>query len=156
MTLYAGRYGPSGIEYPDGRHATDTEVTVLRLDRVAAVLYVDREKSGVAPNPLLTDALGNVQFWVDPGEYLLSLPEMELEVMVPLHPDEPVQLGAGSFLYTQTLPESIWDCPHPLSYPPSGVRVFVQNIPVIAPVFYGNGRIYVHHGGPCTGTVRMS
>jgi hypothetical protein len=156
MAMLAGQYGPTGLEYPDGRHAVGVYITVYAEDGTPAVLYVNSQKSGVAPNPVTTDALGNLMFFAEPGSYTLGFDGIELPIVVDVHPGEPApELG---FTWEQTLPEAVWECPYPFGFEPAGFHIEVDGFGhiVAAPISYGAGRVFVYHGAPCTGRVRMS
>lgn len=92
--LYAGQYGPEGIESNNGRAARDTLVTVLNTDGSLATLYSNKEKTAIAENPTSTDKYGNLTFYAVPGEYGMVVNNAAFPVMVPLHPADPA-LGAG-------------------------------------------------------------
>lgn len=155
MAIYAGQYGPLGLEYPDGRHAVGIYVPVYEPGTTdLATLYLNAQKSGLAPNPVTTDALGNIKFFAEPGEYSLGFGETPIDVVVDAYPLEPKDVLAWEWI--QHDPAAIWECPHPLGFEPAGFNVFVDDQPTQAPVTYGSGRVFVHFGAPCTGLVKMS
>lgn len=161
MAILAGVYGPTGMEYPDGRHAIGIYVPVFNAGTDdLATLYVNAQKTGLAPNPVTTDALGNLTFFAVPGNYELEFdPDLDrIPVYVGLNGNEPVaDIEPMSYQHTQSIPASEWDCPYPLGFKPSGIVVLVSgNGHTLVPISYGDGRIFVHHGAPCTGTVEMS
>lgn len=67
---YAGSYGPAQIINKAGIPLEDLEVSIfLHGTQTLADLYTDRTKATRAANPTATDALGNLSFFADPGEY---------------------------------------------------------------------------------------
>lgn len=96
MTTYAGRYGPEGIEYPDGTHAVNRAVTVFVVDGTTqATLFTDRDRNSVAENPVSTDELGNLNFWANPGDYMCEVDEgHQFFVQVGTDPLEPREEAA--------------------------------------------------------------
>ena len=89
--VYAGQYGPEGLEYPDTAHVIMQPVTVLqgRSGNTLAVIYADRDKTALAANPVFTDSIGNLTFLVEPGLYRLKLGDYEIPVTVADDPAEP-------------------------------------------------------------------
>lgn len=61
-----------------------------------ATLYTDKTKTTVAPNPTATDIYGNLEFYVNPGEYVLDLAGHTENIIVGLHPEESVIAAATS------------------------------------------------------------
>lgn len=63
------------------RPATNATVGVYESDGLTvATLYTDRTKVGAASNPVDVDAAGNLEFFADPGTYVLSIRESGTEV----------------------------------------------------------------------------
>lgn len=93
MAVYAGQYGPEGVEYPNGQHASNTLYTVRTTGGTIATLYTDRDKVVTAPNPRYTDEFGNMVFFAEPGSYRLELGGMNFDVVVPLDPAETGDFG---------------------------------------------------------------
>lgn len=79
---YAGRYDEPLLKYVGrGRlvPAVDAEVTVYESDGVTlATLYTDRTKATTGTNPIGPDENGNLEFFADPGTYVLSVVEDEV------------------------------------------------------------------------------
>lgn len=75
MALYAGYWGPEAMFWStSGAPTRSTPVTVRRQDDgTLAVLYTDRTKAVTVSNPTATDAQGNLSFYADPDEYLVTL-----------------------------------------------------------------------------------
>lgn len=118
MALYANLYGPETLDYPNGAHAANLLVEVrYAATELPALLYTDRTKTVLAPNPLHTDSLGNLAFWAEPGEYLIVFNSGDMHVSVPDHPDEPEAGGGGDFtqyVHTQAIAASTWIMNHGL------------------------------------------
>ena len=89
--IYAGHYGPSGLEFPDGGHAVLHPVQVLagHLGSSPATLYKDRYRVELDSNPVMTDSLGNLSFYAEPGRYRLVIGSYTIPVTVADDPDEP-------------------------------------------------------------------
>lgn len=78
MATYAGRYDEPLLKRVGGRlvPATSATVTVYESDgETEATVYTDRTKSTEADNPVSPDASGNLEFFADPGTYVLSIAE---------------------------------------------------------------------------------
>lgn len=76
MATYAGRYDEPLLKKIGGRlaPATSATVTVYESDgSTVATLYTDRTKTTEADNPVSPDASGNLEFFADPGTYVLSI-----------------------------------------------------------------------------------
>jgi hypothetical protein len=96
MATYAGRYDEVLLKI-SGRMvltAPSAAVHVLEEDGVTpAVLYTNRVKNTTAPNPTSTDASSNLEFFADPGNYILRIFEGDTLVRtdyitVPVEPSE--------------------------------------------------------------------
>lgn len=87
MAAYAGRYGPEGMTFPTGKAAKNYPIAVQNMDGSPATLYHDSNMMVPAPNPKMTDGLGNFTFHAEPGSYrLLYGASLILTVMVNRHP----------------------------------------------------------------------
>jgi lysophospholipase L1-like esterase len=95
--VFAGMYGPVGIEFSDGAHARRTSVTVFEglTGDTLATLYTDREKSDTAPNPTTTDSHGNLIFYAEPGNYRIKYANYTLPVTINIDPGDYEGLGGG-------------------------------------------------------------
>lgn len=84
MATYAGRYDEPLIRKAGNRlapPADGTTVLVYESDGVTvATLYTGRTKTATASNPVEVDASGNLEFFADPGTYVLSIREDGSEV----------------------------------------------------------------------------
>ncbi len=89
MKTYAGQYGPEGIERPDGSHAILSPIAIKTLGGSPVTLYADRFRLEEVSNPVETDELGNLQFFAEPGQYLMQIGEWSKVIMVPEDPSEP-------------------------------------------------------------------
>lgn len=93
MSTYAGRYDEPLLKIV-GRTvtaATTATAEVYKTDGATlATLYTDRTKSVTQANPVSPDGNGNLEFFADPGEYLLKLYEGSTLVRtdtITVHPD---------------------------------------------------------------------
>lgn len=89
LAVYAGQYGPTGLEYPDGGHVVLAPVLIQTLGGAAVTLYADRHRVETVPNPAMTDDLGNITFFVEPGKYKMVFSGREIPISVPEDPSEP-------------------------------------------------------------------
>lgn len=165
MAIYAGQFGPEALEYPDGSHAILQRVTVLNSDGDQAILYNDRLKTAVAANPVSTDNLGNLLFYVVPGHYTCVVNGMEFKVQVGYDPEEPgsaiPDVRYLAYVHQQADLAMDWIVSSPLPFEPAACRVeYTGDAPGesrMVPFSYGaNGTIVVHNGAPCRGTARFS
>lgn len=93
---YAGRYSEVLIKDVGGRlrPATNATVTVYEDDgTTVATIYTTRTKAVEADNPVSPDAHGNLEFFAEPGTYVLSVVENATvqdttEITVPYDPEE--------------------------------------------------------------------
>lgn len=119
MALYANLFGPVDLEYPNGAHAAGLIVEVRSaVSNLLAVLYTNKDKTTVAANPFVTDALGNISFWAEPGEYRIVFASGDMRVNLADHPDEPDLVGGGTFtqyVHTQSVPLATWVINHGLN-----------------------------------------
>lgn len=129
-TTYAGRWGPEGLEYANGKPAASVSVAVRRPNGTLATLYTTALKSAPAPNPVQTDEYGNLSFYATPGEYLLDFFGVQMPTMVGVHPDDP-SLGSGggstgplAYTHDQDTPTTTMTIPHNMGFDPAGVECF--------------------------------
>lgn len=84
MATYAGRYDEPLIRRVGNRVAfppAGTTVLVYEDDgSTQATLYTDRTKATGADNPVEVDDSGNLEFFADPGTYVLSIRESGVQV----------------------------------------------------------------------------
>jgi hypothetical protein len=83
-TAFAGLFS-NAILSSTGVPVVTTPVTVYQSDgTTVATLYAGYDKTGgTGPNPLDTDAYGNLVFYADPGEYVLGFTVASTPVTVP-------------------------------------------------------------------------
>lgn len=80
--VFAGRYGPEQLIDTTGKPLPNTAVTVYnRGTTVKPTIYSTRTKTILA-NPFNTDSVGNLGFFVDPGEYDLLVGATTLQISV--------------------------------------------------------------------------
>lgn len=89
MKVYAGHFGPEGIEFPDRSHAVSMAIAVRTLGGSLIPLYSDRHRSAIVSNPVMTDEFGNLEFYAEPGECLITTSAMSRKITVPEDPLEP-------------------------------------------------------------------
>lgn len=97
---YAGQYGPVALCNDGGVPQPNLPVTVYQSDGVtAATLYTDRTKATTTSNNIATDAKGDLEFFADPGQYVLGFSiatsARTLAVPVPIDPAEPLRTVAA-------------------------------------------------------------
>lgn len=88
-TTYAGQYGPEAVEFPDGSHAINHLLSIKTLGGSLVPLYADRHRVETIDNPVRTDSLGNLNFYAEPGRYLIEVGSWSIVVHVPKDPAEP-------------------------------------------------------------------
>lgn len=129
--LYAGQYGPEGLQFPDGRPARNTPIEVRRPNGLLAVLYSDPQHTEEVENPISTDSYGNLIFFAAPGEYRIVINGAEIPVLVPIHPADPGfgigGGGLGGYVHEQSVPASQFQIQHPLSWHPGGVTCLLPD-----------------------------
>ncbi len=77
----AGRYGPDNFIDPNGKPVKNTPFEV-RQNGVLSTLYSDVARSSTVSNPGMSDTLGNIMFYAEPGYYDLTVGETTLSVAV--------------------------------------------------------------------------
>jgi hypothetical protein len=105
---YAGQYGPIEILSATGYPVKSSYVDVYKSDGVTlATLYTDRTKATTKSNPVLTDALGNLTVFADPGEYYIAgngSANIPIVILVdPVEPDYAVAVATAAPGATPTL-----------------------------------------------------
>ena len=95
MTVYAGRYGPDNFVDPYGNPVKNTPFEV-RQGGVLSTLYIDRDRTSTAANPGMSDALGNITFYAEPGFYDVTVGQTTLSLVVVPDPAEPGGGGGGA------------------------------------------------------------
>lgn len=90
---FAGQYGPDAVVTLSGAPQPNAEVTVLNADgSTLATVYTDRTKGTTAANPVVSDSAGNLRFFANPGQYVLSVTigaaSKTFNIVVPLDPAE--------------------------------------------------------------------
>lgn len=95
MTSYnfAGQWGPQPITNAAGVPLKNLSVTIFEHGTdTMATLYTDRTKDSTTANPFETDSIGNLTFFVDPGQY--DIVGNEATITVPVYID-PQESGTG-------------------------------------------------------------
>lgn len=94
-TDHAGLYGPDNVVRRRGSPVAGAAYSVFEVGTDDLVtLYTDRDRSDTADNPGVTDEIGNLSFWADPGYYDLKVgTATALRILVPLDPSD---AGSGA------------------------------------------------------------
>ncbi len=159
MALYAGQYGPEGMEYPDGRSAKNVDFEIRhKLGGSLALLFGDKDRDTFLPNPVSSDGLGNLYFFAEPGDYDLLINGISLPITIGLHPEEPIGGGSGAgqaLEFDQPVAAAEWVIFLPETHiPAAAVHVeYLEGFPVIVPWTNVIGGIRVMNGAECTGKV---
>lgn len=101
MATYAGRYDEPMLRRVNGRLGVATGITVRVYESdgtTEATLYTDRTKATTTGNPVAVDASGNLEFFAEPGIYVLSILESDAQVatnVVTVHSDPAESAAAG-------------------------------------------------------------
>jgi hypothetical protein len=169
MALYANRWGPEGITYPDGRPAVGQSVEIVSIETsILATLYSDHLKSSTVENPTHCDSLGNLVFFADPGDYYCVVNAFRFDVTIVDHPDEPSGGSGGDGItveqleratrwhHVQSEPLADWQMDHPLGYKPAGVQVITDQVVQVGLSYPSDGRVIAHHDSPTTGEAYFS
>lgn len=123
--VLAGLWGPEGLEYGNSKPAVNIEITVKNQNGTLATLYTDESKNEQADNPARTDEYGNFSFYARPGDYILDVFGVEMQVLVTIHPDDPTlgggDGGAGGWMHEQATPVLLVQIVHQLTYSPAGI-----------------------------------
>lgn len=96
---FAGRYIEALLKNVNGRPRllASTLVTIYESDGTTeATVYTDRTKATEAANPVMTDTLGNLAVWLEPGSYYGSpIIDGVAQVAFPMHVDiDPAEADA--------------------------------------------------------------
>lgn len=124
MAEFAGQWGPEGIDYPNGQHAVNTPFEVRTAGGILVPLFSNKERSVSKPNPGLTDTLGNLYFFANPGSYNLKIGgSFTIPISVQLHPDETISSGGGGNGVEQAVnnPTNLVQVLHGLGFKPAGI-----------------------------------
>jgi hypothetical protein len=135
------QFGPEAVIYDDGTLARSVPVDIyVSTTLTHATIYEDSAGAVIGSNPVLTDALGNLQFFTEPGTYDIVLNGGVLTVVV----DTPGGSGGGgtSLVHTQSTPSASWAIPHLLGRIPN-VQVYITGAAVIADIAATNSLVSV-------------
>lgn len=130
--IYAGQYGPEGIEYSDGRPARNADVLVTRpTSGLPATIYSDELRTEVLDNPVQTDELGNLTFFAMPGRVTLTVNGYTVPALINLHPNDPgfgvSGDGQGGYTHIQSSPVNLMQITHNLPWNPGGIVLVDQD-----------------------------
>jgi hypothetical protein len=124
------QFGPDTVLYDDGTLVRDKGVSVFVTGtNTLAQLYTSILGTTTAANPVLTDAYGNLTFYVDPGVYELELNGYRVPVVIE---DSSASGGTGT-VFVQSTPVAQVVVPHLLGRMPD-VAVFVAGEQVLTDV----------------------
>lgn len=102
------------FRYPNNQVAAGQAITVYDRDTSSlSSLFVD--EAGTVPliNPVTTDSVGNVDFYISPGAYDFWVSG----VRVPFDVD--AALSVPSYTHVQTIPNDTWTIIHNLGFNPN-------------------------------------
>jgi len=139
---HAGRYGSDDFVFPNGRPIpAGSTVEVFEPDGVTpASVFADRDRAAAA-NPFTLTTVGNVEFFADPGDYMVSV-NGGAPVAVQVYPDIADLSGGGSdgevvplrfFLDARRLPDG--PVPSLTGFPGLDGQLAVGNIADVNPSF---------------------
>lgn len=126
------QFGPEAVIYDDGTLARSTPVDIFITGTpTRATIYTDYTGTTVGANPVLTDALGNLKFFSEPGTYDMVLNGGILTVTI-------AEPGGSSgtdntLVHTQSTPSASWAIPHLLGRIPN-VQIYITGAVVIADI----------------------
>lgn len=123
MAVFAGQWGPEGLEYPNGGPAGNVLFEVRTTAGFTVPLWSNKDRTVAIANPGRTDELGNIYFFANPGSYILDVSGRLLPVTVNLHPDEPISAGGGASGWTHSVanPATLHQIVHGFSWKPAGI-----------------------------------
>jgi len=121
--MFAGQWGPEGLEYANGHPASSALVTVLDSNGDPAVLYTDRDRSSTTPNPTHCDDLGNLYIYAEPGDYTLNLNGRAIPIIVPIHPGDITAILGGNQGWLEPVNSAVGlvQIHHGLPFRPAGI-----------------------------------
>jgi hypothetical protein len=118
------------FRYPSGQVASGASITVYtRGTTTLASLSSDVGGAVALPNPLSTDAQGNLSFYVDPGSYDFYTQGAR----VPFDVETDAGGAPEFYTHTQTIPNATWTIIHNLGFRPQ-VAVVIDGEEVLADV----------------------
>lgn len=114
------------FRYPSGQMAAGQAIEI-RLRGTATLANLFSDSAGATPktNPVTTDSVGNLSFYVAQGAYDFAVSG----ITVPFD----VEPKAPTYVHTQTIPNQTWTIIHSLGYRPN-VSVVVGGEEVLADV----------------------
>ena len=142
------------FRYPTGRVAAETPVSIVfRGTSTLAPIFGSKLGTDSLPNPLTTDVLGNIDYYIEVGsyDYLINTIRQPFDV-------EETGGGGDSDVFVewiQSTPSASWMVPHAIPRTPQ-VGVIVDGELVLADVEYGVGYVAVTLGSPMTGKVILT
>lgn len=144
------------FRYVNGLVAKNQPVSVVyRSTDSLAPLYAAESGSSLLPNPITTDAYGNVAFYAQNGFYDF----LALGARIPFDVEEDSGGGGGGsdtfFEHIQASPAATWTVLHPLPRTPN-VTVIVDGRIMLADVEYTDNQVVVTHAAPTTGKVILT
>ena len=96
-TTFAGQYGPNPAVNLLGTPLPNSEFTVNQSGTTTpAAVFTDRTQVNQASQPLMTDDIGNMKFFVAPGLYDVTCNGITETVSVYADPTDPTAFQAGS------------------------------------------------------------
>ena len=139
------------FRYPNGQVAAGQSILVYnRGTTVKPSMFTNEAGSTAASNPILTDAVGNLSFYIAPGAYDFFV----FGVRVPFDVD--AALSVPSYTHIQTISNATWTIIHNLGFNPQ-VSVIIGGVEVIADVDWPDiNTVIVHLDVPRMGSAYLS
>lgn len=103
-------FGPYGVRYRSNTPASNVPIRVELPDTSLATLFDDEDGLDPAPNPKLTDDLGNLFFYANPGQMFIVVSGERIPIYLP-----PLVTGSGvGYRHVQSSPLATWTMVHNL------------------------------------------
>jgi hypothetical protein len=123
--MAVNKFGPLALVYPDGSPVANKPIMVRR-NRIAATLFATIAGVTQLPNPINTNASGEVEFFAEEGSLELEVIESGYTMNVVVY--QPDSLGSSELgeVKEQSAPAANWNFTHGLGRLPT-VSVYLDS-----------------------------
>ena len=139
------------FRYPNGQVAAGEAIEVYtRGTTTEPPIFEDEDGLVPAANPVVTDGVGNLSFYIAPGSYDFAI----RGITVPFDVEDTT--GAPSYVHTQTIPNQTWTIIHNLGFNPN-VSVVIGGEEVLTDVSWPDlNTVIVGLDAPYMGSAYLS
>ena len=123
--MAVNKFGPLALVYPNGAPVANEPVEVRR-NGIMAALYTSPSGLVTLPNPLNTDALGQIEFYADEGALTLEVLESGFTMTVVVYPPDTTGFAEVGEVKEQAVPAASWNFTHGLGRLPT-VAVYLAS-----------------------------